>query len=66
VNGTQIENVLQLIDCNIELTRNEATAYIRTHRSEVAESLADNGAAIIPTSAGPLTLRVEDLRSAAA
>lgn len=66
MNGVQIENVLQLIDSNIELTRSEVTAYLRSHRDEVAESLADFGAAVILTSAGPLTLRMEDLRGAAA
>jgi hypothetical protein len=66
MNGTQIENVLELIDCNIELTRSEATAYLRANRHEVAESIANFGKALIPTSAGTLTLRVEDLQGAAA
>jgi hypothetical protein len=66
MNGMQIENILQLIDCNIALTRDEATKYIRLHRNEVAQSLAVAGTATIPTSAGNINLSIEDLKAVAA
>jgi hypothetical protein len=66
MNGMQIENVLKLIDCNLALTRDEATKYIQSHREEVAQSLANNGVATIPTSAGDIQLTIDDLRAVAA
>jgi hypothetical protein len=66
MNATQIENVLQLIDRNIALTRTEAIEYIREHRNEIARTIAEQGTATIPTAAGDLKLSKSDLAAVAA
>jgi hypothetical protein len=66
MNAAEIENVLQLIDENIALTRDEAVEYIREHRNEVARAIAEHGTASIPTTAGELSLSKADLEAVAA
>lgn len=66
MNAAQIENVFQLIDRNIAMTRAEAVDYIRKHRAEIARAIADHGTAVIPTSAGDLKLSKSDLAAVAA
>ncbi len=66
MNGSQIENVLRLIDQNVDITRQETLVYLREHQAEVVEQLTKTGRATVKTSAGELSLRIEDLTAAAA
>ena len=66
MNGSQIENVLRMIDENVDITRQEVLRYLREHQGEVVRDLATRGVASVPTSAGALTLSIEDLSAAAA
>ena len=66
MNASQIEDVLQLIDSNIALTRTEAIEYIRQHRGEIAKSIAEQGSATIRTGAGNLKLSKADLEAVGA
>jgi hypothetical protein len=65
MNGRQIENLLQLIDGNIDLTRSEAAEYIRVHQAQIVDSLAKTGTAIVVTSAGEIVLSERDLYASA-
>ena len=66
MNGSQIENVLRMIDENVDITRQEVIRYLREHQREVVQDLARQGHAVVPTSAGNLQLCLEDLSAAAA
>lgn len=66
MNGSQIESVLQLIDQNVDITRQETLLYLREHQAEVVQALARTGRATVKTTAGELSLRIEDLTAAAA
>ena len=66
MNGSQIENVLRLIDQNVDITRQETLIYLREHQAEIVEQLTKTGLATVKTSAGELSLRIEDLTAAAA
>jgi hypothetical protein len=66
MSGSQIENLLQMIDDNVDITRREVLRYLREHQGEVVQDLATKGVASVPTSAGALQLRLEDLAAAAA
>ena len=66
MNGQQIESMLNQIDENIDLSRDEAMRYIRSHQDELASQLATQGYAMVKTNAGDLRLSVEDLEAVAA
>ena len=66
MNGNQIEQVLELIDRNMQLSGEEATEYIRKNQKAIAESLVQTGSATVRTSGGDLKLSVDDLDAAAA
>ena len=66
MNGQQIESMLDQIDENVDLARDEAMQYIRKHQSELAQQLATRGYAMIKTNAGELRLSVDDLNAVAA
>jgi hypothetical protein len=62
--AAQTERVLELIDANLKLNRNEVLKYIEDHEELVAESLLTNGKVEIPTSAGLITILKKDLFAA--
>lgn len=66
MNGSQIEQVLQLIDRNMQTSSDEATEYIRLNQTAIAQSIANTGSAIVRTSAGDFRISVDDLEAAAA
>ncbi len=66
MNGIQIENILRLIDQNVDITRQEAIRYIRDHQQQIVQDLVRSGATKVKTSAGDLSLTLEDLSAAAA
>ena len=66
MNGIQIENILRLIDENVDITRQEAIRYIRDHQQQIVQDLVLSGATKVKTSAGDLSLTLEDLSAAAA
>lgn len=66
MNGIQIENILRLIDENVDITRQEAIRYIRDHQQQIIQDLVRSGATKVKTSAGDLSLTLEDLGAAAA
>ena len=66
MNGKQIEDLLQLIDGNLMLTRDEAAVYIQEHRDAILKSLTETGSAIVETKAGKLELSMHDLEMTAA
>ena len=70
MNGLQIEELLRLIECNIEmnrgLTRDEAAQYIRDNYESVLASLSDGGTATITISSGELKIDLKDLEVALA
>lgn len=66
VNGNQIEQVLQLIDNNMQLSSDEATDYIRKNQPAIAQSLFTTGSAVVRTSAGELKISLADLEASAA
>lgn len=66
MNGIQIENILRMIDENVDITRQEAIRYIRDHQQQIVQDLVRSGATKVKTSAGDLSLTLEDLTAAAA
>jgi hypothetical protein len=66
MNGIQIENILRMIDENMDITRQEAIRYIREHQQQIVQDLLHSGATKVKTSAGDLSLTLEDLTAAAA
>ncbi len=66
MNGIQIENILRLIDENVDITRQEAIRYIRDHQQQIVQDLVRSGATKVKTSAGDLSLTLDDLSAAAA
>lgn len=66
MNGIQIENILRMIDENVDITRQEAIRYIRDHQQQIVQDLVRSGQTRVKTSAGDLSLTLEDLTAAAA
>jgi hypothetical protein len=62
--GTQLEKALDLIDANLLMNRDEVLLYIEAHMEAVGEALRTNGQVAIPTSAGVVTLRLDQLVAA--
>ncbi len=60
MSAAQTERVLELIDHNLEMNREEVLSYIAENEERVAEELLDRGQVDIPTSAGPVTLKRQD------
>jgi len=61
MNGKQIEDLLQLIDGNLTLTRDEAAKYIQEHHEAIIKSLTETGSATVETKAGKLELSMRAL-----
>jgi hypothetical protein len=59
--GTQLERALDLIDGNLKMNRTEVLEYIDEHPTAVASALKRDGHVSIPTSAGPVTLRLDQV-----
>ena len=66
MNGIQIENILRMIDENVDITRQETIRYIRDHQQQIVQDLLRSGETKVKTSAGDLSLKLEDLTAAAA
>ena len=66
MDGKQIENLLQLIDVNIDLTRGEVVDYIRENQDEMIKNLSESGFAVIKTKFGTFNLAPKDLELSAA
>jgi hypothetical protein len=66
MNGQQIECVLEQIDDNVGLARDEAEAYIRQNRTDLISALVKTGHAEIKTSGGNFTITLADLGALAA
>jgi hypothetical protein len=64
--GTQLEKALDLIDANLRMNRDEVLRYIEANLSAVGEALRTKGHVEIPTSAGTVVIRREDLAATAA
>jgi hypothetical protein len=69
--GIQIEHMLSLLDDKLtakdrELMRTEVAVYINKNMDSVVSSLAEGGAAVIPTSNGNIRLTKADLELVAA
>jgi hypothetical protein len=62
--GNYIESLLEMIDGNIGIARDEALQYIKDHEAEIVTSLARTGTATIKTAAGDLQLKMSDLTAA--
>ncbi len=56
MNGTQLERVLNLIDANLALNRDEIIRYIQDHETEIVEQMDKYGKIEIPTSVGRVTI----------
>lgn len=59
-----IEKALDLIDANLRMNRSEVLKYIEENMADVGEELRTNGRVDIPTSAGVVTLRRDQLVAA--
>lgn len=64
MSGTQLENVLDLIDSNLAMNIVEVRNYIDDNKAKVVEALMREGQVDIPTSAGPITIKREHLQVA--
>lgn len=62
--GAQLETVLDLIDANLAMNRDEVLQYIQDHEDIVANELHKNGQVDIPTSGGVVTIRRKDIIAA--
>ena len=69
MNGTQIENLLSLIDSNIDASMQDLhpkiVAYLQEHFDEVVRQIEEQGYAEIQTSLGPVTISKKDVEAAA-
>lgn len=69
MNGTQIEHILELIDCNIDASMKnlhpEILAYLSDHLDDLAIQISENGYGEIETSLGPVRISKEDVEAAA-
>lgn len=65
MNGTQVERVLALIDANLalnlKLNRAEIIRYIKEHETEILQQLDNDKKIEIPTSAGCITIRRDQI-----
>jgi hypothetical protein len=62
--GAQLEKALDLIDANLRMNKSEVLQYIEANMAAVGAALRTNGRVDIPTSAGVVTLRRDQLVAA--
>lgn len=66
MNGSETEQLLQVIDCSMQRSSDEAAAYIKQNRAALAQSLFRTGRATLVVAGEELQLSLADLEAAAA